>query len=450
MAHAVLGAVVAQAQGNSAAAGAAGAAGGELVARLITQQLYGTSDSNSLSEEQKQTVSALSTLAAGLSGGLVEGNSAGAVAGAGAGRNAVENNLLANKYGVERLDAASRALYEKLKAAGIGSIDELHERYKACGGNGNCEVGIRDEYRQQEKQAGEKLVELYQSGRLSKAEYDVLVTDYALAMMRGVVDAQKSDADASFLDVYALSGSDWSPMGVVANPYVKAIRASELIAEWSRQGLSEDAIIERARQDGLLGSTLAPVDVPGIISLVDKGASRDDVVKLAAVLILGKATSGAKATSGGYPALARPSQTTPSNVILGDLDSLGRPTGVTAVIKPETLGGGSSANPAIRPPGFEGQGANHARGHLLANSLGGAGDDARNLVTLFQRNTNHPNMSSFERQVKAAIQGGETVSYRAIPIYTGSNPIPTGVTLTARGSGGFNLDVSIPNINGVR
>ncbi|MHB2079454.1 VENN motif pre-toxin domain-containing protein [Pseudomonas asiatica] len=294
MAHAVLGAVVAQAQGNSAAAGAAGAAGGELVARLITQQLYGTSDSNSLSEEQKQTVSALSTLAAGLSGGLAEGNSAGAVAGAGAGRNAVENNLLANKYGVERLDAASRALYEKLKAAGIGSIDELHERYKACGGNGGCEVGIRDEYRQQEKQAGEKLVELYQSGRLSKAEYDLLVTDYALAMMRGGVDAQKSDADASFLDVYALSGSDRSPMGVVANPYVNAIRASELIAEWRRQGLTEEAINERARQDGLLGSTLAAVDVPGIISLVDKGATRDDVVKLAAVVILGKATSGAK------------------------------------------------------------------------------------------------------------------------------------------------------------
>ncbi|QDD88201.1 DNA/RNA non-specific endonuclease [Pseudomonas oryzihabitans] len=161
-------------------------------------------------------------------------------------------------------------------------------------------------------------------------------------------------------------------------------------------------------------------------------------------------SGGAKTNLEGYPTLARPNQTTPGNVILGDLDSLGRPTGVTAVLKPETLGGGSSANPAIRPPGFEGQGANHARGHLLANSLGGAGDDARNLVTLFQRNANHPNMSSFERQVKAAIQNGETVSYRAIPIYKGSDPIPTGVTLTARGSGGFNLDVSIPNINGVR
>ncbi|MGS7253753.1 CdiA family toxin C-terminal domain-containing protein [Pseudomonas anuradhapurensis] len=111
------------------------------------------------------------------------------------------------------------------------------------------------------------------------------------------MDAQKSDADASFLDVYALSGSDWSPMGVVANRYVKAIRKSELFAEWRGQGLSEEAIIERARQDGLLGSTLAPVDVPGIISLVDKGASRDDVVKFAAVLILGKATSCAKGTA---------------------------------------------------------------------------------------------------------------------------------------------------------
>jgi filamentous hemagglutinin len=256
--------------------------------------LYGTSDSNALSEEQKQTVSALSTLAAGLSGGLVEGNSAGAIAGAGAGRNAVENNLLANKYGIERLDAASRALYEKLKAAGIGSVDELHERFKGCGGNGDCEAGIRDEYRQQDKQAGEKLVELYQSGRLSKAEYDLLVTDYALAMMKGAVDAQKSDPDASFLDVYALSGADWSPMGVVANPYVKAIRSSELIAQWRQQGLSEEQINERARQDGLLGSTLAPVDVPGIIKLVDDGATRENVVQLATALILGKVASGTK------------------------------------------------------------------------------------------------------------------------------------------------------------
>lgn len=47
-------------------------------------------------------------------------------------------------------------------------------------------------------------------------------------------------------------------------------------------------------------------------------------------------------------------------------------------------------------------------------------------------------------------QNGETVNFRAIPIYTGSNPVPTGVTLTARGSNGLNLDVSIPNVSGVK
>ncbi|WP_216599261.1 VENN motif pre-toxin domain-containing protein, partial [Pseudomonas protegens] len=61
---------------------------------MITQQLYGTSDTSSLSEEQKQTVAALSTLAAGLAGGIAKGDSAGAIAGAGAGKNAVENNHL--------------------------------------------------------------------------------------------------------------------------------------------------------------------------------------------------------------------------------------------------------------------------------------------------------------------------------------------------------------------
>ncbi|MDH0661518.1 hemagglutinin repeat-containing protein [Pseudomonas sp. GD03858] len=295
MAHAVLGAVVAQAQGNSAAAGAAGAAGGELAARLIAQQLYGTTDGNALSEEQKQTISALSTLAAGLSGGLVEGNSTGAVAGAGAGRNAVENNLLANKYGIERLDATSRALYEKLKTAGIGSIDELQERYQACAGNGECQRGIRNEYRQQEKEAGEKLADLYQSGRLSREDYNILVADYAIAMLEGVKQGQRNGEGGDYLNIYSLSGADWTPLGGIANPYLRAIRASEMIAEWRRQGLSDEKISTLAHQDGLLGSTLAPVDVPGIVNLVDNGATREEILKFGAAVAFGKAVGGVKA-----------------------------------------------------------------------------------------------------------------------------------------------------------
>ncbi|HGK4587267.1 TPA: VENN motif pre-toxin domain-containing protein [Yersinia enterocolitica] len=51
-------------------------------------------DKNNLNEDQKQTVSALATLAAGLAGGLTGDSTADTVAGAQVGKNAVENNAL--------------------------------------------------------------------------------------------------------------------------------------------------------------------------------------------------------------------------------------------------------------------------------------------------------------------------------------------------------------------
>ncbi|GAB2945749.1 VENN motif pre-toxin domain-containing protein [Hafnia psychrotolerans] len=91
MAHAVLGAVVAQVNGNGALAGASGAVMGEYIA----QQMYPGVERDKLSEDQRQTLSALSTLAAGLAGGLVGDSTADAVAGAQAGKNAATNNNLA-------------------------------------------------------------------------------------------------------------------------------------------------------------------------------------------------------------------------------------------------------------------------------------------------------------------------------------------------------------------
>ncbi|RAU32965.1 hypothetical protein DBY66_006490 [Pantoea sp. RIT413] len=56
-------------------------------------------DRKNLSEDQKQTISALATLAAGLAGGVAGNSTADAVAGAQAGRNAVENNALSGLEG---------------------------------------------------------------------------------------------------------------------------------------------------------------------------------------------------------------------------------------------------------------------------------------------------------------------------------------------------------------
>jgi len=98
MAHAVVNAVLASVKGNSAIAGAAGAVTAEVMAG-IARDMYGKPVSE-LSEEQKQTISALSTLAAGLAGGLTGDSSADTVAGAQAGKTTVENNYLSADQGL--------------------------------------------------------------------------------------------------------------------------------------------------------------------------------------------------------------------------------------------------------------------------------------------------------------------------------------------------------------
>ncbi|MCC8466914.1 VENN motif pre-toxin domain-containing protein, partial [Photorhabdus bodei] len=81
---------------NNALSGAAGAASGELAAQVLIKQLYGDGAKVSeLTEEQKQTISTLSTLAAGLAGGIAGDSTVSALTGAQAGKNATDNNALA-------------------------------------------------------------------------------------------------------------------------------------------------------------------------------------------------------------------------------------------------------------------------------------------------------------------------------------------------------------------
>ncbi|WP_338899807.1 contact-dependent inhibition effector tRNA nuclease [Escherichia coli] len=93
MAHAVWGALAAQLGGNNAASGAAGAFSGELAARYIIDNYYGGRTDN-LSEQERQQISMLATIASGIAGGLAGNSTASAGTGAQAGRNAVENNSL--------------------------------------------------------------------------------------------------------------------------------------------------------------------------------------------------------------------------------------------------------------------------------------------------------------------------------------------------------------------
>ncbi len=93
LSHAVLGALVAEANGGSAGNGAPAAAGGEIAAQYIADYLYPAGLSN-LTEQEKQTVLALSQAVGALAGGLGRAGLNDASLGAFVAGNAVENNRL--------------------------------------------------------------------------------------------------------------------------------------------------------------------------------------------------------------------------------------------------------------------------------------------------------------------------------------------------------------------
>ncbi|KIV69634.1 putative large exoprotein involved in heme utilization or adhesion of ShlA/HecA/FhaA family [Pseudomonas sp. FeS53a] len=146
MAHAVLAAVVAKAQGNSVAAGAAGAVSGELMADLIAKKLYSGTPVKDLNEEQRQTISALSTLAAGLAGAAVGGDAANAVAGAQGGRNVVENNALSDLVDAQ----AQGKTPQQIAAERVNAENERYRKENCAGLNSEaCAVKMYTERREE-------------------------------------------------------------------------------------------------------------------------------------------------------------------------------------------------------------------------------------------------------------------------------------------------------------
>ncbi|MFL9583794.1 hemagglutinin repeat-containing protein [Stenotrophomonas sp. AB1(2024)] len=122
--HALLGALLAEANGGSAGSGAAAAAGGELAAKFITDYLYG-GDSSQLGEQEKQNILALSQAVGALAGASGGDGLSGAGLGAILAKNAVENNFLTP-----------------------GQANAFAEKLKECAGDSACQQSVQEEARQ--------------------------------------------------------------------------------------------------------------------------------------------------------------------------------------------------------------------------------------------------------------------------------------------------------------
>ncbi|CQJ07360.1 adhesin [Yersinia mollaretii] len=210
LAHAILGGVVAQMQGNSATAGALGGGGGELAARIYMDQVHPGKKVSDLSEADKKIVSAIGTLTAGILGGLSTDSSTGLITGAQAGKNAVENNALSVAQTQSLIKEMSQCQggkvceqsvidkYREINAKQHQSVEQC-QGTKACVDKAKEMSGIQVEYA---AQIGKLEDKLHSTGVLSPEEWE------EINYLKGVMPQLEADRMAAIRNAWSSGGSD--------------------------------------------------------------------------------------------------------------------------------------------------------------------------------------------------------------------------------------------------
>ncbi|MET8298811.1 LamG-like jellyroll fold domain-containing protein [Streptomyces sp. NPDC005180] len=122
-------------------------------------------------------------------------------------------------------------------------------------------------------------------------------------------------------------------------------------------------------------------------------------------------------------------------------DAQGRVSEMHAMINRDMLDQGTDAAQSQRPAGFQGGHMNQARGHMLANRLGGSGDIADNLFTITQNPTNNSTMKAYEGLIYNAVhKENENVQYSVYLDYADDAAlVPNWIQMEAVGDKNFTL-----------
>ncbi len=375
MAHAVLGAVTAELNNQSAAAGGLGAGGGELAARYIAGQLFPGKTAEQLSESEKQQVSALSQLAAGLAGGLATGDTAGAVTGGQAGKNAVENNYLSAKQ-----------------------IDDFAARAKGCDARGDCGQIVKEMEDLSLKQQQELIAVCSTNPAACKEKYGYIPANGML--VREAIDRVLGDDVPSKMknDMSSLLAQQIEAEGVVSS------------TEFANR-LQSIYGIDKQQAELLAGAALGAVT-----SGMSKGGKPAPGTEGKNIVVVDSGKKGA-----WNKAMNKPEPNTVYKVD-GDktyhTDNLARPTQVEATLSAsakdrngyQQCKAGKCGN-----PGDEG-------GHLIASIFNGPGEKL-NLLPM-DGNLNKGAWKQMENTWAKALSEGKDVKVNIQPSYTGNSVRP--------------------------
>ncbi|WP_312122239.1 hemagglutinin repeat-containing protein [Kosakonia cowanii] len=242
LAHAVVNAALAAASKKDAATAAAGAATGELAGIIAVDAYHKTV--GELSEEEKQTVSALATLASGLAGGLVGDSSASVIAAAQAGKTTVENNALASRdLGNCRTMSAeacgkAKELSQKILDKNLPSVEDMRDKLAACQDD-SCKQTVWQEYRQASDKTIETLKQMALDGELSREELAFINHDLAKELaFGGRVDNDKVGRS----EYISWLGNGGGPLSGFFNA---ELREKELV----NQGFSSQDAAQKVKED---------------------------------------------------------------------------------------------------------------------------------------------------------------------------------------------------------
>ncbi|WP_275075923.1 VENN motif pre-toxin domain-containing protein [Providencia rettgeri] len=190
-AHGIANVALALAKGENAGAQSLGAMTAEAVG-MLSKELYGK-DASQLSEDEKATVSAFASLAAGIAGGLVGGDTSSAANAAEAGKTTVENNYLSfdekqrektleNKLKQGTISDAEQSELNALKE----KSDERNESLMAACQGGMSEACINDKKQAMSAEKTYQLEGEYQAFYDAlkdhpdeKRQFDALVDEYS-------------------------------------------------------------------------------------------------------------------------------------------------------------------------------------------------------------------------------------------------------------------------------
>ncbi|WP_414455846.1 contact-dependent inhibition toxin CdiA [Enterobacter quasiroggenkampii] len=406
LAHAVVNAALAAASGRDAASAAAGAAVGELVGKIAVDKLAGKiavdgfgKQVSELSEEDKQTVSALATLASGLAGGLVGDSSANAVAAAQAGKTTVENNSLS-----------------------ADQIDNFAARAKGCEARGDCGQIVKEMEDLSLKQRNELIATCASSPTACKEKYGDIPANSLLvheaidrALGEDIPWAMKND-----LSVLLMQQMDES--GIVSSTDFA-------------QRLEKQYGLDSQRAEILAGAAMAAVT--GGLGKGGKPAAGTTGKNIVVV------DSGKKGA--WNKAMNKPEPNTIYKVD-GDktyhTDNLARPTQVEATLSANVKDrNGYQQCKAGRCGNLGDEG-----GHLIASIFNGPGEKL-NLLPM-DGNLNKGAWKSMENTWAKALSEGKDVKVNIQPSYTGNSVRPDKFYVEYSINGGRPVSETFKNVPG--